>query len=327
MDSFFKIIIDALKESKIAIWTCIILVILALIIFLGLCLLSIYKIYQKIDSDNKVLEIVSDNAKLNKEQILINSKNLFREKQLKNLYERTNIVESDITRIFSQSTNHNPSDIDNEPSKPKSEKDIYSSTGEVGRLLSDYIDFLTHELSFNNRVRIILWGNENGEETFFYGVPLHNYREMDIFEIFRSSNYSSRNKGKKININKSIAGRAMRKNVEQFVEDVKLDPDWSNEDKSQYVSIWAVPLNNNQVLTIDYENKPDKTELYLAAISAKLLLLLLTLIKNNILSNQNSDYARDALGYIDDDDFEDVDIEDDDEDDDIFSIDLFGDSD
>jgi len=292
MDSFFKVIIDVLKESKVAIWICILIIVFALIIFLSLCLLSIYKIYQKIDADNKVLEIVSDNAKLNKEQIFLNSQNSFREKQIKKLYERTNIVEMDITRIFSKSSSSISEEIEDEDLTPKEEKDIYSSTGEVGRLLSDYIDFLTHELSFNNRVRIILWGIEDDEPVFHYGVPLESFRELDIIEIFRSSNYSSRNKEKKININKSIAGRAMRKNKEQFVDNVQSDPDWSNEDKSQYISIWAVPLSNNQVLTIDYENKPDDTELYLAAISAKLLLLLLTLIKNNILIYQNNEYAK-----------------------------------
>lgn len=275
MDSFFEVVTNVLKESKFAVWTCIILFLIALFIFLCICLMSIYKIYQKISSDNKVLEIVSNNAKLNKEIITINSRNNFLEKQIKNLYERVNIVEFDIKRIFSKKLGNN-----DEGNWPKSEKEIY--TGEIGRILSDYIDFLTHELSFNNRVRIILWGLEDNERIFVNKSAMESFREKDIVEIFRSSNYSSRSKEKKININKSIAGRAMRTKEAQIVKDVANDPDWSSGEKNQYISISAIPLEDNKILTIDYEKKPDSIEIYLAAISAKLLLLLLTLVKNNI---------------------------------------------
>ena len=110
-----------------------------------------------------------------------------------------------------------------------------------------YIDVLTSEFSSENKCRISIWR-----------VSKDNDSKLNI--VARSSSFL-RSSTLELDVNNSIAGRALRKKIKQFSKKLDSDPDWTKYfQESHYKAISAFPLIDEKVVTIDYKNVPTNVE-------------------------------------------------------------------
>lgn len=133
--------------------------------------------------------------------------------------------------------------------------------------LYEIVNIFSSELSYGNRKRVSLWSilkDDEGNDTNF------------LESIHRSSNFSySKDETIFLDVNKSIAGRAFRTKMSQFVTDLDNDPDWNGYSaQKKYQAIVAFPIGEHRVLTIDYKEIPSEEDLEIAQVAANYLTLL-----------------------------------------------------
>lgn len=96
-----------------------------------------------------------------------------------------------------------------------------------------------------------------------WALRIEKDKKPVLQSFYRSANYTSyKTDTKYLPIDDSIAGRAFRKEKEEFVYDLENDPDWHGfSGKQTYSAILAIPIKNFGVLTVDFSNKPSEHEI------------------------------------------------------------------
>lgn len=215
--------------------------------------LILYKIYKKINSENKVLEIAKENTEVYKKNV-----------SLESIIDTTNNIMRDIYSKYETDSNTIKKLEVNSNEKNKI-LDI-EQTGFFGsEIIAGHIDTMSHILSNdNNVVRISVWKQRIEDKKNL----IEELRQSSTIEIFRSKNYTKTSYEKKLNVNRSISGRVLRKNEVQYISDITCDPDWENTEKFDYQSILGIPITNDLVIMYDFKNEPIELIKNLCAISA-----------------------------------------------------------
>lgn len=228
-------------------------ILLGLALIFALLILGAFRFAQSINKESQAFDLSEKNATLNKlnldlMQLIINIRNSLEalntyvikvEQNTKNLDERINNKDSEVTLELIDS--------------------------EVGRIISDFINLLSSELSYGNKTRVSLW--------------TYNTKEDCLEPLFRSSNFpNSKNTSKILDINKSIAGRAFRTGEFQYTENLNSDPDWKQYFSNTYKSILAVPVDGNRILTVDFKKIPPEEDQLLVQTAASLLSYLYSIV-------------------------------------------------
>ena len=136
---------------------------------------------------------------------------------------------------------------------------------DTGRLISDFINLISNKICIGNHSRVSLWVIEDtGEDD--------TAKETQLKVLYRSSNFPYNNSNSKcLTLDESIAGRAYRKKKSQFSVNLKEDPDWEKYSSKVYNEIFAFPINQDYVLTIDFKKKTRELDRIIAQETATYL--------------------------------------------------------
>lgn len=222
------------------------IILLTVLAICGWLIVGAYRFAKSINKESQAFDLAEKNAQLNKE-------NLELEKSINNICNsmeamNTYIIKTEQTiRYLNARINTKDTEIT---------KELIES--EIGRVISDFINLLSSELSYGNRTRVSLW--------------TLNSEKNNLEPLYRSSNFpNSKNTSKILDINQSIAGRALRTGEFQYSEDLNSDPDWKQYFSNTYKAIVAVPVDESRILTIDFKKIPPKEDQLFAQTAASLL--------------------------------------------------------
>ncbi len=253
----FKVAPDIVK------W--IIYVFLSLLVFgiVILMLLSSFKMYKALDKENQAFKLSETNARLNNDLGILTHRINELTLSSDSLIHFFGEAEKKLYHLQSILTHYEEQD------------DTYKNITEVsnvesGKIIKDFLNLLSSEISRKSKVRVSLWGLDSNDEDF-------------LIQIDNSSNFYRNNTGqKRVNIHNSIIGRAYRTNKKQFIYNVEDDPDWKKESDQKYNSIIAIKLTNmKNVLSLDFSEEPDKSDLILIEFAVIILTYFFSIIDAN----------------------------------------------
>lgn len=221
---------------------------LALVLFIK----GIWKYINAIDKESRVFKVLEENERLRIEADKIPLINNFLEIKFSFLSDVMNVfddLENGIYRLLA----NEPDNTANQFVKAKWQRDKNEHVEKIDKFLPNsaqrYIDVMSSELSVQNRCRITIWIHENNQ----------------LKVLTRSSNFTTDPYYPTLPLDHSVAGRAYRKSEKQYSKNLKQDPDYfGGEGQTRYVAINAFPLEDNKVITIDFNKKTDELQDHLS---------------------------------------------------------------
>lgn len=243
--NLIKSIVDSAPTwVKIIIYLIIIVGTLAIFAFI---IAGSFKFMKSVDKESRALDLSRDNREISNELSKIS-----REKE-----EMLDFLE--MLQVYILKVKLTIQDIQSEDYKQEG----YES--DTGRLISDFINLISNKICIGNHSRVSLWVIEDiGED--------NAKKEAQLKVLYRSSNFPyNSSKSKYLNIDESIAGRAYRKKKSQFSVNLEEDDDWENYSSTAYNEIFAFPINQDYVLTIDFKKKTRELDRIIAQESATYL--------------------------------------------------------
>lgn len=220
-------------------WTIYIIVVISILAIAIFLVLGAYRFSNAVAKETRIFDL----AKVNNELV---NKNKDYESEMDDMKSSIESINNFMLKTTEDVRESYKSLLDsNKPDKSRLsqlESTVYETVYEI-------INIIASDIGYNNRKRVSLWSVSSEDETV-------------LKSLNRSANFPySKDFTKYLNINKSIAGRALRTNSIQKVYDLKSDPDWNNFSTHQeYQVIIAFPIDETRVMTIDYRKPPNAIE-------------------------------------------------------------------
>lgn len=236
MDLFFEIFSIAPSVIQWIVFIIIVISILAISVFL---VIGAYRFSNAVAKETRIFDL----AKVNNELV---NKNKDYENNMDDIKSSIESINNFMLKTTEDIRELYTSLIDaNKPEKTR----LSQLENMVYETVYELINIIASDIGYNNRKRVSLWSKNSEDETI-------------LESLNRSANFpDSKDYTKHLDINKSIAGRALRTKSIQKVYDLKNDPDWNNySTNQQYEVIIAFPIDGKRVMTIDYRKPPNAVE-------------------------------------------------------------------